>query len=339
MGTRLVKSAVAIAVAIVLLVAFAPGFFGVVREAPLAQLVSFRLVTALGAVAMGVVLVVIAVLVAPVRRLALVLAALGLVFAVALSGVQAVRGADSTPPRAHRLADLRVLSWNVLDTVPAETIVAAANESAVDALALIEISQESAQSVADGLGAAGRPMTLHYAAGAEGSAGTALLLAGSLGAYTVDADSVATGSLPSIVARPDTPDRPVIAAVHAAPPIPAHLADWRDDLARLAALCSAEDDVVVVGDLNSTLDHWTGLPGTADLGDCDDAGALAGAASLGTWPTSVPALLGAPIDHVLFSGRWDVSGYVVLDEHDDDGSDHRPVLAQLSVSGMVKDSS
>ena len=29
----------------------------------------------------------------------------------------------------------------------------------------------------------------------------------------------------------------------------------------------------------------------------------------------------------------------VLDAHDDAGSDHRPVLAQLSVRGMVKDSS
>ncbi|MWV59901.1 endonuclease/exonuclease/phosphatase family protein [Rathayibacter sp. VKM Ac-2754] len=339
MGTRLVKFAVAAAVAIVLIVVAAPGFFGIVREAPFAQLVSFRLATALGAVGVVVVLVVIAVLVRPVRRLALALGALGLAFALVLSGLQAFRGGDSTPPRAHRLADLRVLSWNVLDAVPVETIAAVATESAVDALALVEVSQESAQGVVDALGAAGLPMTLHYAAGDEGVAGTALLLAASLGNYTVDAESVPTGTLASLVARPDTPDRPVIAAVHAAPPIPALMDDWSSDLSRIAALCSTEDDVVVLGDLNSTLDHWSGIPGTSDLGACSDSGALANSAAVSTWPTSLPALLGAPIDHVLYSGRWDVSGYSVLDDHDEDGSDHRPVLVQLSVRGMVKDSS
>lgn len=339
MGTRLVKSVVAVAVAVVLLVAAAPGFFGIVREAPFAQLVSFRLATALGAIALAVVVVVVAVLVQPVRRLALTIAALGVAFAVALGGLQAVRGFDDVPPRAHRLADLRVLTWNVLDSVPVETVAAVAVENAVDALALVEVSQEPAQRIADVLTAAGRPMTLHYAAGAEGSAGTALLLSPDLGGYSVDTETSPTGSLPSIVARPDTDERPVIAAVHAVPPIPSRMADWRSDLSRLAALCSTEEDVVVLGDLNSTLDHWSGLPGTADLGGCSDAGALANASSVGTWPASVPPVLGAAIDHVLFSGRWDVSGYSVLDEHDDEGSEHRPVLAQLSVRGMVKESS
>ncbi|SMH46700.1 Uncharacterized conserved protein YafD, endonuclease/exonuclease/phosphatase (EEP) superfamily [Rathayibacter oskolensis] len=339
MGTRLVKFAVAAAVAVVLIVAAAPGFFGIVREAPFAQLVSFRLAGGLGAVAVAVVLLVIAVLVRPIRRLALGIAALGVAFALVLAGLQAVRGFDSSPPRAHRLADLRVLSWNVLDSVPVDTIAAVATENAVDALALVEVSQGPAQQVADALGAAGRPMTLHFVSGAEGSAGTALLLATSLGTYAVDAETTPTGLLPSLVARPDTSERPVIAAVHAMPPVPARMDDWSSDLTRLAALCSTEDDIVVLGDLNSTLDHWTGIPGTADLGACSDAGAVAGGAAVGTWPTSLPTVLGATIDHVLYSGRWDVSGYVVLDGHDDDGSDHRPVLAQLSVRGMVKDSS
>ncbi|WP_330220187.1 endonuclease/exonuclease/phosphatase family protein, partial [Rathayibacter tanaceti] len=75
------------------------------------------------------------------------------------------------------------------------------------------------------------------------------------------------------------------------------------------------------------------------LGGCEDAAERAGGAALGTWPTSVPPALGAPIDHVLFSGRWDVSGYRVVDDRDDAGSDHRPLIVQLSVRGMVKDSS
>ncbi|WKK70939.1 hypothetical protein Q0F99_14605 [Rathayibacter oskolensis] len=87
----------AAAVAIVLIVAAAPGFFGIVRETPFAQLVSFRLATALAAVGVAVVLVVIAVLVRPIRRLALAVGALGLAFALVLAGLQAFRGYDSTP--------------------------------------------------------------------------------------------------------------------------------------------------------------------------------------------------------------------------------------------------
>ncbi|QHC58122.1 endonuclease/exonuclease/phosphatase family protein [Rathayibacter sp. VKM Ac-2760] len=340
MGTRLVKFAVALAVALLLLVVAAPGFFGIAGQTPFAQLVSFRAATAVAAVAGAVVLVVVAVLVEPVRRLALVIAALGVAFALVLGGLQAVRGDDAAPPRAHRLGDLRVLSWNLLhDGVPAETIATLAAENAVDALALLEVSPERAQEVSDALSAAGRPMILHQVPGADANDGTALLLAPTLGGYSVDAASTPTATNASLVARPDGPGRPVLAAVHTTAPLPALTTEWRSDLARLADLCTAEDDLVVLGDLNSTLDHWSALPGDADLGGCTDAGALANAAASGTWPTSLPSGLAAPIDHVLFSGRWDVSGFEVLTGQDDAGSDHRPVLAQLSVRGMVKESS
>ncbi|TCL81526.1 MULTISPECIES: endonuclease/exonuclease/phosphatase family protein [unclassified Rathayibacter] len=340
MGTRLVKFAVALAVAIVLLVVAAPGFFGLAGQTPFAQLVSFRAATALAAVAGAVVLVVVAVLVEPVRRLALVLGALAVALALVLGGLQAVRGNDSAPPRAHRLGDLRVLSWNLLhDGVPAETVAALANANAADAVALLEVSQERAQQVVDVLAAAGRPMTLHLVAGSGPSDGTALLLSPALGGYSVDAASTPTATSASLVARPDTPDRPVIAAVHTTAPLPAQATEWRSDLARLADLCTAEEDLVVLGDLNSTLDHWSALPGDSDLGGCADAGRLANAAAVGSWPTSLPPALAAPIDHVLFSGRWDVSGFDVLNDQDDAGSDHRPVIAQLSVRGMVKESS
>ncbi|WP_146079445.1 endonuclease/exonuclease/phosphatase family protein [Rathayibacter sp. AY2B9] len=339
MGTRLVKTAVAVIVAIALLVVAAPGFFGIAREAPFAQLVPFRLATGAAAVGLAAVLVVIAVLVAPVRRLALALAALGVVFALVLAGVQGARGYDSAAPRAHRLADVRLATWNVLhDGVPVDTIASLARESAVDGIALLEVSQTHAQDVVNALSAQGMSMTLHYA-GSGADDGAALLLSPSLGGYSVDTAAVVTGSTPSLVARPDTPERPVLAAVHTMAPIPSRLAEWRSDLLSVSALCSAEEDVVVLGDLNSTVDHWTGLPGSAALGGCRDAGTVAGGAALGTWPSSVPSALGAPIDHVLFSGRWDVSGYQVVDDRDDAGSDHRPLVVQLSVRGMVKDAS
>ncbi|WP_241560365.1 endonuclease/exonuclease/phosphatase family protein [Rathayibacter iranicus] len=213
-----------------------------------------------------------------------------------------------------------------------------AQENAVDAVALLEVSRSRAQEVADALSVAGAPMTLHYA-GAGGTDGSALLLSPGLGGYSIDSGTVITGETPSLIARPDTPERPVLAAVHTMAPIPGGMAQWRSDLAGLARLCTAEEDVIVVGDLNSTAEHWADLPGTAALGGCEDAGARAGGGALGTWPASIPPALGAPIDYVLFSGRWEVSGYLVVTDRDEAGSDHRPLVVQLSVRGLVKDSS
>ena len=45
-----------------------------------------------------------------------------------------------------------------------------------------------------------------------------------------------------------------------------------------------------------------------------------------TWPSSFPALVGAPIDHVMASQNWEPAGSVVLDA---EGSDHRGLVVQL----------
>ena len=52
-----------------------------------------------------------------------------------------------------------------------------------------------------------------------------------------------------------------------------------------------------------------------------------------TWPTDVPPLLGAPIDHVMATEQWLPTGFRVVTELDDAGSDHRAVVAQLSRTG------
>jgi endonuclease/exonuclease/phosphatase (EEP) superfamily protein YafD len=54
---------------------------------------------------------------------------------------------------------------------------------------------------------------------------------------------------------------------------------------------------------------------------------------VGTWPTNVPALVGAPIDHVLATPNWRATGFRVLAGEDAAGSDHRPVLARLAPAG------
>jgi endonuclease/exonuclease/phosphatase (EEP) superfamily protein YafD len=58
-----------------------------------------------------------------------------------------------------------------------------------------------------------------------------------------------------------------------------------------------------------------------------------GSAAVGTWPTSLPALVGAPIDHVLASTDWSVTGIEVLETMDASGSDHRPIVARLAPVG------
>jgi endonuclease/exonuclease/phosphatase (EEP) superfamily protein YafD len=95
--------------------------------------------------------------------------------------------------------------------------------------------------------------------------------------------------------------------------------------------------VILAGDLNSTLDHYTGLDAASDasggLGGCRDAARVTGNAAVGTWPTNVPPLLGAPIDHVMATPNWDVVGFRVIGSLDGAGSDHRPVVAQLRPVG------
>lgn len=335
MGTRLLKAIVAVLVASGLLVVAWPQFFGLEGQVPFAQLVSFRLAGALVAVAGAAVLVLVAVFADGIRRFTLVLAGLGLAFAVALAGIQVLHGSASAEPRPHRLADLRILSWNVHGgAVPLETIAQRALEVGADIVALQEISPEDSATVAGSLGAAGRPMTVLTAAGDEPALGTALLIGQALGPYAIDETSSLTGTLPSVIARPGAPGLPTLVSAHAAPPTSSVMRQWRSDLTRVAALCTAEEDAIVMGDLNSTVDHWSGIPGDADLGGCTDAGAASGASAVGTWPTAAPSWLGAAIDHVAFSGRWTVSGYQVLD---DDGSDHRPILVQLSVQRMTKE--
>ena len=124
---------------------------------------------------------------------------------------------------------------------------------------------------------------------------------------------------------------PTIMAVHLVAPIPGELQHWTEDLSWLASACS-EPSTIIAGDFNSTVDHFSGLATSdgATLGDCVDAASVSDNAGVGTWPTALPALLGAPIDHVMATSNWTVTGMRVIENYDKHGSDHRPVLAQLT---------
>ena len=91
----------------------------------------------------------------------------------------------------------------------------------------------------------------------------------------------------------------------------------------------------MAGDFNSTIDHFSGLAATpgAALGNCFDAATSTKNAAVGTWPVALPPLLGAPIDHVMATSDWQGTGMRVIESQDASGSDHRPIVVQLSRRG------
>ena len=90
----------------------------------------------------------------------------------------------------------------------------------------------------------------------------------------------------------------------------------------------------MAGDFNATVDHMgaLGVDG-GTLGLCHDTASETGNGAVGTWSTEMPALLGAPIDHVMASSDWKATGSLVLRSLADSTSDHRPLIVQLEPAG------
>nr|MDQ2698046.1 endonuclease/exonuclease/phosphatase family protein [Actinomycetota bacterium] len=218
------------------------------------------------------------------------------------------------------------------DAPGAEAIAALALEVDADVVALPETSHDAGEAVQALLAASDRPMQLidRQADQISKARSTVLLISTALGEYVRDDTVGSTPTLPSVVAVPVDGTGPTFIGAHPVAPVPGEMQNWRDGLDWLADRCADTDaDVVVAGDLNSTLDHWAGLGSDAGLAACDDVARAVGAAAIGTWPTLLPPLLGAPIDHVLATPAWQPIGFRVIESHDGAGSDHRPVVAQL----------
>ncbi len=333
MLSRLLAALTVLAAAAAMLAASWPQLFGLHRELVVAQAVSLRGVIVVVA---GAVLLLCLLLAAGVRRarrfagaLAVVALAGGLLNAAVLAG----RGATPTAIEEAGPGAVTVLAWNTLGDVPdVETLADLAAEHGADVIALPETTPGYAERLAALLGARGAPMQVLAVSFDEvaKARSTSLLVAEGLGEYRVDEAAGGTSVLPSVVAVPVDGDGPAIVAVHPVAPIPSTMQRWRDDLAWLSGACAA-DDTIIAGDINSTVDHWAGLGvDGGDLGVCRDAAVAGGAGAVGTWPTGAPALLGSAIDHVVAGPSWRVVGAQVVGGYDDAGSDHRPVLAQLT---------
>jgi endonuclease/exonuclease/phosphatase (EEP) superfamily protein YafD len=334
---RFVTAAVVLLTAVALAILAWPQLFGLATTTPAAQIVALRGLGVAVALVGMVGLALLAAIARPARRFLASIAVLLLAFAAVNAAVLATRGVGNLGFEIEGENDVTVLSWNTLGDAPGATVIAAlALETDADIVSLPETTNELGVEIALAMQAAGRPMWVHTVAYDQVSKAnsTTLLISVDLGEYTVDESVQTTAELPTVLARPDDGTGPVILAVHALAPIPPMVPGWQQDLLNLAEACRG-DNVILAGDFNATLDHFGGLGSTpeAALGNCLDAAQVTDNAAVGTWPTALPALVGAPIDHVMATPNWRVTGMRVIQSHDGYGTDHRPVVAQLSPAG------
>ena len=337
MFRRTLAALILIAVAAVLLVAAWPQVFGLQRAPVVAQVVSLRGLAIAVAIVLVIALTLIALISGAARRFAAGLAITLLVFCGVSLAVLSTRGFGNPGFESAAANDITVLGWNTLGDAAGPGVIAQlALDTGAEIVALPETTGETGLAVAEIMGEAGSPMWVYTVAYDQISKArsTTLLVSVDLGEYTVAQSDPTTAVLPTIVATPQDGSGPTIIAVHAVAPIPGEMDNWRSDLDYLASACDG-DNVIMVGDFNSTLDHYIGLPASegAALGNCLDAALATDNAAVGTWPTMLPALVGSPIDHVMATSNWRVSGMRVIESHDTYGTDHRPVLAQLTPAG------
>jgi endonuclease/exonuclease/phosphatase (EEP) superfamily protein YafD len=331
---RVLSAAVVLAVAAALLALAWPQLFGLEQTFAVAQIVSLRGLAVGVALVLTVLLLVVAVASSRSRRFAASLAVLLLAFACLNGIVIADRGTGDTEFATAVDGDITVLSWNTLGDAPGAQVVAdLALERDADVITMPETTQAFGTEVSAIMAASGVPMQVISVAYDQISKArsTTMLVNSALGEYSFEPTEVTTGQLPSIVARPLSGIGPTLIAVHSVAPIPSEFPTWASDLDWLASACVG-DNVIMAGDFNSTIDHYSRLdhaPG-ATMGDCTDAGMLSGNAGVGTWPASFPSVIGSPIDHVMLTDNWRVSGMEVIESLDAAGSDHRPVVVQLS---------
>lgn len=331
MVVKVISAATLVIIGIILLVVAWPSLFGLTLSPYIAQMVALRSAAAAAALIAALVVVILALIVAPARRFFAAIALMLMVFAGLNVAVQSVRGFGNETFPLRAPAELSVLAWNTLGNAPgAERIAALALDEQADIVVLPETTAEVAEQTAVLMREAGSPMWVYTVAFDQIAAArsTSVLVSASIGQYRIDDTVGNTRVLPSIVLRPLDHDGPTIIGVHPVAPIPQQLDNWRADLAWVDEVCRG-DRVILAGDLNATPDHFTALGDPDGLGTCDSANIVTGNGAVGTWPTRLPPLLGAPIDHIMTTDDIAVTGFRVITTEDGTGSDHRPIVARV----------
>ncbi|MBG6239388.1 endonuclease/exonuclease/phosphatase (EEP) superfamily protein YafD [Mycetocola sp. CAN_C7] len=334
---RFLGAIATVAIAVGLLVVTWPQFFGLQTTWIIAQITSMRSLAVVAALLAAVAFALLALL-RPMRAFAGSIVVLLLLFAVGNAAIVVSRGLGNTTFAEKTPDSITVLSWNTLGAAPGAAAVAQlAIDSEADVISLPETPQETGIEIAETMRAAGRPMWVHteWFDQISPARSTTVLISPDLGDYMKVTSNEErddnTTVLPTVIVEPVDGDGPTFVAAHAVAPITGQMQNWRDDLAWLAEQCQA-DNVIMAGDFNATVDSMAGLGSTPDaaLGACVDAGRSSGNGAVGTWTTRIPALVGSPIDHVMATPDWTVTGMRVVTELDGTGSDHRPVIVQLS---------
>lgn len=312
-----------------------PSLVGLGGTPGLLHAVSFRGWSAVAAAALALLVAVVAIVRRRHRdRLTWWLVA-GVVLAVAVANV-AVLAVRSVPTGAAAPGSVSapgrtvtVLEYNTEGgaTTPAE-IARLAADTGADVIALPETTGRQAERIAADPAVADRGYQVfsHRELRTSGS-DTSLLVAASMGQYRL-LDTPTTG-LGAVRVVPVASGGPTLAAVHAVPPTSGFGYDqWERTVTTARSLAApsgspSDGSAIVAGDFNATLDHQP----LHDLGGAADAARAAGAGAQGTWPSTLPPLLGAPIDHVLF----DPAAYRVTQAHtvQSGGSDHRGLVVTL----------
>ena len=334
---RLLGILFTVLLAIATAIAVWPQFFHLEQTYPFAQVVAAR-GAVLGALLLLALLAMLLMFSKTLRGFAasvLIIALLG-AGATALIGVNRGFGRNTLPDATD--TSIRVLSWNTAgEVVSAETIAQEVVDSGADIVALPETTEAVGEEIAVMLRDQGHPMWVHNVqfnpdvVDGPKSWQTTVLVAADLGQYSViessQDGSSNTGSVPSVVLMPVDGSGPTIVAVHAVAPRREEMGQWRSDLQWIADQCP-EGDFILAGDFNATIDHMAPLGvGGGDMGYCRDVASRTGNGLSGTWPSSLPELLSAPIDHVMASQNWTPTGSMII--ADASGSDHRGLVVQL----------
>lgn len=309
-----------------------PAVVGLSEVTPMLQVIALRGLLAAVLLVLGVGLIVIgAILLRAARRRgtrgagpqALVLGLVSVLIAVGHVGVLVERGlARDDPLGATQDGAIDVLTLNTFGTAGGVApVVALIEQIDPDVVALQETPVADADRIASLLG--GDFQVFTDTTGPQPVQATALLVAESLGDYVLATPPDTTFG--GVWARPADGDGPELFSVHLIPPMVGRVGTWRDELAVVTQLCARVPGAVVAGDLNATVDHATLRDGACVDGSVEVGG-------LGTWPTDRPALLGAPIDHVLADpGSWRPAASQVLDAPG--AGDHRALLVRLVPAG------
>lgn len=228
--------------------------------------------------------------------------------------------AASVPSPAQGVDELRV-SWNTDQQPVDDELLRLVRETGPDLIVLPEwfttYAAELPRQYAD--------LSGFTAYGWDSSAST-ILISKSLGDYELRNEDTPAWAGMYLAPRLDTTGSPRLVVAHLQRPLLTEGSTlWQEHVSWVESRCNGPD-VIAVGDFNAT----TATLGSTSLGTCRDVGSMLGTRESGTWPSFLPAALGAQIDRVMAADSWRASWSGTVDA---DGSDHRPVFAVLRRNG------